>query len=267
MIKSKLIIRCFLIIFGLNLISNAFSQQKKQLLKDKIILITYGGWAGHEPKQCIEVFMPWLIAEGAKVDTTSNLDKYADEKYMQTVDLIIQNISMMKITKEQEKGLLTAVRNGTGIAGWHGGLADSFRESVAYHFMIGGQWVAHPGGIIDYEVNITDKKDPIVKGLPKSFKIHSEQYYMHIDPNVKVLATTTFTGKNSDWIEGCVIPVIWKKTYGKGRVFYSSLGHVAAEFNVPEVLEIMKRGISWASQSKYETKENWVSPVYPRNKN
>jgi len=261
MIKSKLIIRCFLIILGLNLGSNAFSQQK-QLLKDKIILITYGGWAGHEPKQCIEVFMPWLIAEGAKVDTTSNLDKYADEKYMQTVDLIIQNSSMMKITKEQEKGLLAAVRNGAGIAGWHGGLADSFRESVGYQFMIGGQWVAHPGGIIDYKVNITDKNDPIVKGLPKTFKIHSEQYYMHVDPNVKVLATTSFTGKNNDWIEGCVIPVIWKKNYGKGRVFYSSLGHVAADFKTPEVLETMKRGIIWAANSKYQPKEKWVSPKY-----
>ena len=148
MIKYKLTISCFLLFFGLNHISNAFSQQKKQLLKDKIILITYGGWAGHEPKQGIEAFMPWLIAEGAKVDTTSNLDKYADEKYMQTVDLIIQNISMMKITKEQEKGLLAAVRNGAGIAGWHGGLADSFRESVGYQFMIGGQWVAHPLSLI-----------------------------------------------------------------------------------------------------------------------
>lgn len=261
MIKAKLIIRCLLIVLGLNLSFNAFSQQK-QLLKDKIILITYGGWAGHEPKQGIEVFLPWLIAEGAKVDTTSNLDKYADEKYMQTVDLIIQNISMMKITKEQEKGLLTAVRNGAGIAGWHGGLADSFRESTGYQFMIGGQFVAHPGGIIDYEVNITNKKDPIVKELPKTFKIHSEQYYMHVDPNVKVLATTSFTGKNNDWIEGCVIPVIWKKNYGKGRVFYSSLGHVAADFKTPEVLETMKRGILWAAYSKYQTKEKWVSPKY-----
>lgn len=245
----------------MNLFFNAFSQQK-QSLKDKTILITYGGWAGHEPKQCIEVFLPWLIAEGAIVDTTSNLDKYTDEKYMQTVDLIIQNISMMKISKEQEKGLLRAVQNGAGIAGWHGGLADSFRESVGYQFMIGGQWVAHPGGIIDYEVRITNKKDPIVKGLPKTFKMHSEQYYMHVDPNVNVLATTTFTGKANNWIEGCVIPVIWKKNFGKGRVFYSSLGHVAADFKTPEVLETMKRGIIWAAHSKHQPVEKWVKPQY-----
>ncbi len=253
--------RYLIILLILSISTNAFAQQN-QSLKDKRILITYGGWAGHEPKQGVEVFLPWLIAEGAKVDTTSNLDKYADEKYMQSVDLIIQNISMIKITKEQETGLLKAVGNGTGIAGWHGGLGDSFRQSIGFQFMIGGQFVAHPGGIIDYEVNITNKKDPIVKGLPKSFRIRSEQYYMHVDPNVKVLATTTFTGRNNDWIEGCVIPVIWKKYFGKGRVFYSSLGHVAADFKTPEVLETMKRGIVWAAYSKYQPIEKWVSPMY-----
>lgn len=244
-------------------LSLSINSQNINLLKGKHILITYGGWVDHEPKQGIEIFLPWLIAEGAIVDTTSNLNMYADDQYMQTIDLIIQNISMMKITKEQEIGFLNAVRSGTGIAGWHGGLADSFRESVGYQFMIGGQWVAHPGGIIDYKVNITNIKDPIVKGLPKVFKIHSEQYYMHVDPNVNVLATTTFSGKNNDWIENCIIPVVWKKTYGRGRVFYSSLGHVTSEFNVPEVLEIMKRGIIWASKSKYESKENWIHPAYP----
>ena len=150
------------------------------------------------------------------------------------------------------------------IAGWHGGLADSYREEVEYQFMIGGQWVAHPGGIIDYEVNITDKKDPITKGIKTPFKMHSEQYYMHIDPNIKVLATTTFTDKNSNWIGGCTMPVVWKKTYGKGRVFFSSLGHVASDFEGPEMFEILKRGIRWASESKYAPAESWHTPVYPK---
>ena len=129
------------------------------------------------------------------------------------------------------------------------GLADSFRMNTEYQFMVGGQWVAHPGGIIDYEVNIVPEKkdDPIVKGL-KDFKMHSEQYYMHVDPGVEVLATTTFSGKYAPWIEGVVMPVVWKKYYGKGRVFYCSLGHVAADFDVPEAREIVKRGILWATR-------------------
>ena len=126
------------------------------------------------------------------------------------------------------------------MAGWHGGIGDSFRDNVDFQFMVGGQWVAHPGGVIDYEVNITNNEDNVTKGL-SDFKMHSEQYYMHVDPNVKVLATTTFSADHAEWIEGSIMPVVWKKTYGKGRVFYSSLGHVVSDFEVPEALEIMKR--------------------------
>ena len=168
---------------------------------------------------------------------------------MKSQDLIVQAVTMSEITGEQEKGLLDTIRSGVGIAGWHGGLADSFRKNTNYQFMVGGQWVAHPGGIIDYKVNIINHDDPITKGL-SDFKMHSEQYYLHIDPLNEVLATTTFGGEHSPWIEGVVMPVVWKKMYGKGRVFYSSLGHIAKDFDVPEALEIMKRGMLWASREK-----------------
>jgi type 1 glutamine amidotransferase len=128
--------------------------------------------------------------------------------------------------------------------------------------MTGGQWVAHPGGVIDYSVQITDHADPVTRGL-SDFNMHSEQYYMHVDPNVKVLATTTFSGEHASWIEGATMPVTWKKMYGKGRIFYTSLGHVASDFNVPEALEMLHRGIRWASASKYSKPEKWLSPVYP----
>ena len=230
-------------------------------LEGKKVLYTYGGWHGHEPKQSVDIFKPWMESEGAEVEVFDNLDPYADEEYMSKIDLVVQIFTMSEISKEQEKGLLNAVKRGVGIAGWHGGLCDSFRQNVAYQFMTGGQWVAHPGGVIDYSVQITDKKDPVTKGLGE-FKMHSEQYYMHVDPNMKVLATTTFNADHADWIDGCTMPVVWKKMYGKGRVFYTSLGHVMADFKVPEALEITKRGIRWASVSKYQAAEPWIKPVY-----
>lgn len=180
---------------------------------------------------------------------------------MDSIDLIVQSITMSKISSEQEKGLLQAVKNGCGFAGWHGGIGDSFRDNPEYQFMVGGQWVAHPGNIIDYLVRIIDSEDEVTSGL-RDFRIKSEQYYLHVDPNVKVLATTTFSGEHSSWIEGAVMPVVWKKYYGKGRVFYSSLGHVMKDFEVREVFEIQKKGIKWAAQSKYRPIENLISPVY-----
>jgi len=214
--------------------------------KGKSVLIVWGGWSGHEPKKCVDIFAPWLEGEGFEVAVSNTLDSYLDADLMKAQDLIIQTFTMSEITGDQEKGLLEAVRNGVNIAGWHGGLADSFRQNTNYQFMVGGQWVAHPGGVIDYEVNIVDHDDPVTRGL-SDFHMHSEQYYMHVDPINEVLATTTFSGEHAPWIEGVVMPVAWKKMYGAGRVFYSSLGHVAKDFEVPEALEIMKRGMLWAS--------------------
>ncbi|HUV00753.1 MAG TPA: ThuA domain-containing protein [Bacteroidales bacterium] len=234
-------------------------------LTGKKVLFVWGGWMGHEPDKCRDVFVPWMRSEGAEVTVSDTLEAYVKYDLQKDFDLIVQAWTMGQIANSQEKALLEAVKSGTGIAGWHGGLGDSFRNNTEYQFMVGGQWVAHPGGVIDYRVNIVDPKDPVTKGL-SDFDMHSEQYFMHVDPNVKVLATTTFSGKHAEWIDGNVIPVAWKKFYGKGRVFYSSLGHVATDFNVPQALEIQKRGIYWASLSKYEPAEEWNQPVYKTGK-
>lgn len=240
-----------------------FPEPPATVLNGKKVLFVWGGWMGHEPDKCRDIIVPWMKSEGAEVLVSDTLDSYTQLDLKKDFDLIIQAWTMGTIKNDQEKALLEAVKSGTGIAGWHGGLGDSFRNNTEYQFMVGGQWVAHPGGVIDYRVNITDHSDPVTKGL-EDFDMHSEQYYVHVDPNVKVLATTTFTDEHSDWIGGNTVPVVWKKAYGKGRVFYSSLAHVASDFNVPQALEIQKRGIQWACMSKYEPMEEWKQPVYKR---
>jgi uncharacterized protein len=213
----------------------------------KKAVMVWGGWDGHEPKQCVDIFEPWLKTQGYDVLVSDDLETFADGDLMKSMDLIIPVYTQGEITREQEKGLLEAVKDGVGIAGWHGGMGDSFRWCVEYQFMVGGQWVAHPGNIIDYEVDVSKPDDPVMKGI-STFKMHSEQYYMHVDPKVEVLATTTFGGKYAPWVEGTVMPVVWKTRYGEARVFYSSLGHVAKDFDVPEVKLIMQRGLLWASK-------------------
>jgi len=214
---------------------------------NKKALMVWGGWDGHEPKQCVDIFAPFLKEKGYDVEISDSLDSYLNKEKMMALDLVVPVWTMGTITGEQEKGLLEAVKSGVGIAGWHGGMCDSYRNNVDYQYMTGGQWVQHPGGVIDYTVNITDHKDPVTAGL-KDFNMNSEQYYMHTDPGNKVLATTTFSDKIHPWIKGTVMPVIWKRTYGNGKVFYTSLGHVAKDFNVPEAKEIVKRGMLWASK-------------------
>ena len=213
----------------------------------KSALMVWGGWDGHEPRQCVEAMAPVLEVEGFKVEIADTLDAYLDEAKMKSIDLVVQSWTMGTITGEQERGLLDAIRSGVGMAGWHGGMCDAFRNNTTYQWMTGANWVAHPGGCREYVVNILNHTDPITAGIP-DFKMNSEQYYLHVDPSNEVLATTTFDGADAPWTAGCVMPVVWKRRWGQGRVFYSSLGHVAKDFDVPECREIMKRGMVWASR-------------------
>lgn len=209
-------------------------------------LIVWGGWNGHEPEQGANIVKGMLEEEGFKVYVENTTEAFADPAIAE-MSLIVPIYTMSKIEKEELANLERAVRGGVGLGGYHGGMCDAFREAVDYQFMCGGQWVAHPGNIIDYEVNIIDHEDPITAGL-NDFKMHSEQYYMHVDPSNQVLATTTFSGEHAHWVKGTVMPVVWKRMWDKGRVFYSSLGHVARDFDTPEAKEIQIRGMMWASR-------------------
>ena len=206
-------------------------------------LIVHGGWDGHEPDQVSQILAKALTDNGFDVERSDTLDVYEDRAKMAALDLVVPIWTMGEISNEQWAGLNEAIQSGVGIAGQHGGMGDAFRQNTDYQFMVGGQWVAHPDGIVDYRVHILDHADPITAGLDH-FAMNSEQYYMHVDPANHVLATTTFE------VNGCTMPAVWKKMWGRGRVFYSSLGHVAKDFDVPQVLTIQTRGMLWAAEGK-----------------
>ncbi|NLE53950.1 MAG: ThuA domain-containing protein [Lentisphaerae bacterium] len=211
------------------------------------ILIFRGGWAGHDPVPTSELVAKTLRERGVEVDIQDTQACLLEPDLAERYQVIVPVWTMGEIGKAELQALIGAVQKGVAVGGWHGGAGDAFRQSTQYQFMIGGQWVAHPGGVIDYRVNIVQHDHPILKGL-KDFDMHSEQYYMHVDPNSNVLATTTFDARHAEWIDGTVMPVVWTRRYGKGRVFYSSLGHVIADFErTPEVLEITVRGLMWAA--------------------
>jgi len=210
-------------------------------------LIVWGGWEGHEPQKVAAIFADSLAKRGFEVDVSDTLDSFKDPAKLKSADLIVPEWTMGSITPEQLNPLLEAVRTGTGIAGVHGGMADSFRLETEYQFMVGGQWVAHPGGLVDYDVEIINRDHEITKGINPEFSINSEQYYMHVDPGTKVLAITRFKDYRN-----VAMPVAWMKMYGRGRVFYCSLGHVAKDLDCPEALEMILRGMVWAAKGKAE---------------
>jgi uncharacterized protein len=219
-------------------------------------LIVWGGWDGHEPRQVGEVFARILRGEGFAVEVSDSLDAFK-RPGLADLDLIVPVWTMGEITAEQVNPVIEAVANGTGLAGCHGGMCDAFRKETNWQFMTGGNWVAHPGNDEQrYRVEFKRCSSPLVDGLA-DFDVTSEQYYLHVDPAVEVLATTRFpTARWYHAANGPVdMPVIWTKRWGAGRVYYNSLGHHADIFDIPAAAESMRRGLLWAAEGKRIARE------------
>ncbi len=225
--------------------------------------IVKGGWDGHEPDKVSERFARILRNEGFEVTIFDSLSALENFDELKEIDLLVPAWTGGALNWEQNFCAANAVgRYGVGLAGCHGGMCDAFRTETEWQFMTGGQWVSHPGGDgVKYTVNIKTSSSPLVEGI-KDFEVCSEQYYVHVDPAIEVLATTRFPLVNYFHASnGPVdVPVVWTKRWGHGRVFYNSLGHHDDVFDVPEAEELMRRGMLWAAESKTIFRENNLDP-------
>lgn len=205
-------------------------------------LIFHGGWDGHQPAECASIFAKELEAKGVKVTVSDSLDCLNDPEQVKSYDLITPIWTMGEIGKEQQTNLLEAVKAGTGFAGFHGGMGDAFRGQIDYEWAVGGIFVGHPH-IGDYTVRLTENQHDITSDLPLEFPYNSEQYYMLVDPSIHVLADTLYDHDG----RRAVMPVVWTRSLGKGRVFFSALGHQAQEFtDYPHVKDMTVKGMMWA---------------------
>lgn len=212
----------------------------------KRALVVWGGLELHQPEEGAEVVRTLLAEEGFDVVVSNDYDALVDAD-VGLMDLVVPVITGGTLDDEKMKILVAAIEAGTGLAGYHGGMATSFRENFRFHFAAGCYWVAHPGNVITYRVDIARPDDPVMAGIA-GFEHVSEQYYLLVDPAVDVLATTTFSGQHADWRKGVVMPVVYKSRFGAGRVFYSALGHRVRELEIPEVRTILRRGLAWAAR-------------------
>ena len=203
----------------------------------------------HDPVKMSELFRDGLVEKGAEVELCMDMSCLSDADKLKSANVIIPNWTMGTLSDEHWANIEAAVSNGTGLAGVHGGAGDAFRENLGYQWMVGGQFVGHPFGE-EYEVRLTDNASPITAGMTSPFKYNSEQYYMLVDPAIRTLAATEYLGddKFRQGTGGMTLPVVWTKTWGAGRIFYSALGHSEREFrSYPEVLAMTIRGMLWAA--------------------
>ena len=212
----------------------------------KKALVVWGGMELHTPERSAHVVRELLEAEGFAVTVTPDYEALGAED-VGSNDLVVPVITDGVLAPEKMANLVAAIRAGTGLAGFHMGLATSFRSSVPFRYAASVYWVQHPGNIITYKVEVTRGDHPIMAGI-ESFEHTSEQYYLNYDPAVEVLATTTFSGEFHPWRKDVVMPVVFTTMHDQGRVFYSSLGHTADELLDGPPREILRRGLVWAAR-------------------
>jgi hypothetical protein len=223
-------------------------------------LVVRGGWAGHQPVEATDLFIPFLVEHGFAVEVHADPAAYADTAFLAGVDLIVQCVTMGSIRAEELAGLRAAVEAGTGLAGWHGGIVDSYRGEPDYLQLVGGQFAAHPGrppeertggagdNFVAHAVTIIDPTHPITSGVP-DFELVTEQYWMLTDGYIDVLATTTQRRRPGDpWHREVVSPAVWTRRWGAGRVFVATPGHDVDVLRDPNVNLIVGRGLLWASR-------------------
>ncbi|MEN0128600.1 MAG: ThuA domain-containing protein [Brevundimonas sp.] len=211
-------------------------------------LVVRGGWDGHAPEEAADLFVPYLREHDFDVTVEGSLEVYADAEFMAATDLVVQCWTMGDILADELRGLRTAVAAGTGFAGWHGGIVDSFRVATDYLQLVGAQFAAHPNNLVEHTIEITRPDHPIVEGIG-DFALHSEQYWLLTDPLNEVLATTTITpGPGDEWHAPITSPAVWTRLWGAGRVFVSTPGHQLADLEIPQVRAIIERGLLWAAR-------------------
>ena len=228
----------------------------------KRALVVRGGWEGHQPVAATELFLPHLLEHGYEVRVEESPQVYADAAYLSGVDLIVQCVSMSEIAPDEVHGLRRAVAGGTGMAGWHGGIADSFRNSADYLHLIGAQFACHPGkdpdervgdatdNFLRYAVNMLPAaaEHPVTRGIG-DFELVTEQYWVLADGYLDVLATTTLAAREFDpWHVPVTAPAVWTRRWGQGRIFVATPGHDLDVLAHPAVNTILKRGMLWASR-------------------
>ncbi|WP_205325491.1 ThuA domain-containing protein [Glycomyces sp. YM15] len=232
-------------------------------MSERKALVVRGGWEGHAPVEATELFLPFLRENGFEVRVEESPEVYADTEVLAATDLIVQSVTMSEISHDQLQGLRTAVAAGTGMAGWHGGIADSYRNSSDYLQLIGGQFATHPskepgrckGGQEDnylpYTVELTElgRKHPIMEGL-EDFELDTEQYWVLHDDLIDVLATTTHPVRPwHPWHRPITSPAVWTRQWGEGRIVVATPGHSVDVLQDENVRTIIERGMLWATRT------------------
>lgn len=171
-----------------------------------------------------------------------NLERYAAVMFFTTGELPMSSV--------QKAALLDFVRAGRGFLGVHSA-TDTFYAWPDYLDLIGGTFDGHPWHQV-VTIQVADSSDPTVAFLGNSlqfndeiyqirdFDVHGSKVLLRLDPNSVDLEKDGVHRRPYGW------PLAWKRSFGKGRVFYSALGHEASVWQDPRYQRMITNAILWS---------------------
>lgn len=189
-----------------------------------------------------------VIRTDAQLLTRQPLEQ--NGKNLETFDAVFFLVSgEVPLAEEQKQALLSFVREGKGFVGAHGATA-SLAEWSDYVELVGGTFDGHPWNQLEVELVVEDPTFPAVAHFPERFRFVDEIYqiaeFSRDRSHVLISLDTASVDMEHEGVTQRDIPIAWTREYGKGRVFYSSLGHASETWARDDVRQMWREAIRWA---------------------
>ena len=202
----------------------------------------------------VEPSEPILKAMGEKsgafqVTVTQDVGAFTRENLKNYAAVMFYTTGELPFTDEEKRALVDFLKSGHGFIGVHSA-TDTLYEWDVYNQIIGGHFDGHPWHQL-VTVNVVDPDSKLVSGLGKSFQITDEIYQIKqfqasgthvlltLDPTSVDLTKPSVHKNDYGW------PICWTRMFGKGRVYYNSLGHEDAVWNDPRYQDMLLKAIKW----------------------
>ena len=156
----------------------------------------------------------------------------------------------VELTDQQKADLMSFVKNGKGFVAAHTA-TTAFLAWPEFGEMLGGRYDGHPWGSVYGSVINEDPSFPVTKHFPATFNFTDEFYQTQGYSRDKIhvllrLDVSKLPPHPELHRTDGDFPLAWAKMYGKGRVFYSSLGHAASTWDDPNVYRMYFEALKWS---------------------
>lgn len=157
----------------------------------------------------------------------------------------------LDLSDDQKRDMMSFIHeDGKGFVGIHAALDTNFTWPE-YGEMMGGWFDVHPWGTFNAPILLEDPNFPAVRHFPKEFVKYDEIYQVKSWSRDKVNVLLSLDPNKLDYSKPNIhrtdrdFAVAWSKMYGKGRVFYSTLGHTRESWSDPEIQKMYFEAIKW----------------------